>query len=104
MAREYLELGTCPVNAEEDCPQVGEDDQLDLMVWARAWRNQLARAFPDAADRLKIKAFPHDFGRYYEVVIYYGSDYEGEQAFAIEGSLPEDWDVLALEEIIEYSA
>lgn len=104
MPREYLELGTCPINAEEDSPQIGVDDQWNVSLWARVWRDQLRRACPHAADRIKVKSFPHDFGRYYEVVIYYGSDAEEEQAFELEGSLPEDWDETALGEILEYSA
>ncbi|GAF94626.1 unnamed protein product, partial [marine sediment metagenome] len=41
-----------------------------------------------------IKSFPHDFGTYSEVVVYFDDEIEGSQdvALEVEGNTPEAWD------------
>ena len=80
---EYLTLGSAP--PEEPCAQTVDADKVKA-----DWRNQLERAFPDA--RFGLKGFPHDWGTYYEVVVYYGTEREMEIAFQVERELPARWE------------
>ena len=88
--RDYLELG--PVPADEDCQQVGcpdydyEKDTADL----RRYKTMLEERWPDA--HFAIKSFPHDFGSYREVVVYFDTEQEDPVAFDIEANLPRTWD------------
>jgi hypothetical protein len=100
--RDYLSIGSSPCC--EDCAQVGSDDYFDKSrIELRAFKNQLIRVFgePPFGSELRMKAFPHDFGTYHEVVCYF-NDNEPESveyAFNVEGNAPEKWDVEALREI-----
>ena len=100
--RDYLNIGSSPCC--EDCAQVGSDDYFEKSrIELRAFRNQLIRVFgePPFGAELRIKAFPHDFGTYHEVVCYF-DDNEPESmeyAFHLEGNAPENWDEEALKEI-----
>ena len=100
--RDYLNIGSSP--ACEDCAQVGRDDYFDRSrIELRAFKNQLIRVFgePPFSAELRIKAFPHDFGTYHEVVCYF-DDNEPESmeyAFRMENHAPENWDREALQEI-----
>lgn len=102
MAREYISIGSTPCG--EDCAQVGTPDYAQrAKVEGIAFINQLKRMFgepPGEAD-IRLKSFPHDFGTYYEVVIYYNpnSETEVEYAYNIEGNTPEEWDDKALKEL-----
>ena len=100
--RDYLNIGSSP--ACEDCAQVGSDYYFDRSrIELRAFRNELIRVFgePPFGAELRIKAFPHDFGTYHEVVCYF-DDNEPESmeyAFRMENHAPENWDREALQEI-----
>ena len=100
--RDYVCIGSSP--AYEDCAQVGSDDYFEKSrIELRAFRNQLIRVFgePPYGAELRIKAFPHDFGTYHEVVCYFDdSEPESvEYAFRVENHAPENWDTEALWEI-----
>lgn len=95
MARDFLVIGGSP--CFEDCAQTGSDDYYQRsLVELKAFIAQLRRKFgPEPGNaRLCSKAFPHDFGTYYEVVIYYDADDEEqvEYAFKLESETPEYWD------------
>ena len=88
--RDYLCLG--PVPSDEDCQQVGmdsydyEQDTADL----RRYKAMLENRWPDA--HFAIKSFPHDFGTYREVVVYFDDEEDGPSAFEVEANLPRTWD------------
>lgn len=91
--RDYLTIGCSPV--EEDCAQVGGENYAETARReCNAFRDQLRRQFgnePDGA-RLAVKAFPHDFGTYYEVVCWYEDEASAEYAFRLEAETPKRWD------------
>lgn len=95
--REQLELGCVPF--KEDCKQVGRDslDEIKKEVWE--YKRFLEKLFP-IPDNLKdmgviyrLKACPHDFGTYYEVILSFPSDNELAWSFAlnVENNLPANW-------------
>lgn len=93
--REYLNIGCTPY--EEDCAQVGAPDYA-RRAWAECLRfiQQLRKAFgpePDGA-QLAVKAFPHDFGTYHEVVCYYDTDIPASIDYALqcEEEMPAKWE------------
>lgn len=100
---EYMEIG--PVPAEEDCAQVGEDNfRLKAQSEMNAYIGLLERTFPNAVHSnvtFKAKWFPHDFGSYGEVCIYWDDEDEESTkvAFEIESNLPSEWDRMALQEL-----
>ena len=62
---DFLNIGSSP--SEEDCFPVGHPlahQECEI------YREQLEREFPKGDFR--VKGFPHDFGRYYEVVAVFG--------------------------------
>ena len=93
-----FELG--PVPAEEACAQVGHDDysersRRECAVYIR----QLQRVFgnPDpAALRFVRRGFPHELGRYHEVVAVMTA--EGAAMFD-EALVPSEWDHIARAEL-----
>jgi hypothetical protein len=93
--QDYMTIGSSPI--EERCAQVGQDnyDQC-AKVECRIFIEQLKRQFglPPGTARLAVKGFPHDFGTYYEVVVWYLPDNEEEAnyAFKLEGETPGIWD------------
>jgi len=92
--KDYLNIGSTP--AEEDCFPVGHPlARIETQVYYR----QLQREFPTAD--LRVKAFPHDFGTYYEVVAYYFDDDEQstETAYAVESDASREWDSMARKEL-----
>jgi hypothetical protein len=100
--RDYVCIGSTP--ACEDCAQVGKGDYYEKSrIELRAFRNQLIRVFgdPPYGAELRIKAFPHDFGTYHEVVCYFedSAPESMDYAFRVEGNAPEKWDTEALWEI-----
>lgn len=75
--RDYISLG--PVPCEEDCTQVGRDNyDTQARAECKRFAAQILRHYPEpnAAARIGVKSFPHDFGSYYEVVAYYDTDDE----------------------------
>lgn len=100
--KDELYLGPVPV--EEDCSQVGSIGYLQRSrVECRAYINQLIREFgePPEGSSLKIKACPHDFGTYHEVVVTFDDDIREsvEWAFNVEDKLPMTWDTEAKVEL-----
>lgn len=88
--RDYLTLGPVPV--DEDCQQIGtpgydyEKDTADL----RRYKAMLQKRWPEA--HFAIKSFPHDFGTYREVVVYFDDEEDDPVAFEVEANLPQVWD------------
>ena len=101
--RDELYLG--PVPLEEDCSQVGSIGYNERSrVECRAYINQLRREFgePPEGAALKIKACPHDFGTYHEVVVVFDDVMYPESAdwaFNLEDKLPLRWDSTAQAEL-----
>lgn len=90
---DYITLGTAP--PEEPCAQVGRDGYYEqAMAESLRWIELLKYKFgkPPSGGRYAIKAFPHDFGTYYEVVIYYSDRASAEYAFKVESEMPGTWD------------
>lgn len=93
--RDYLELSAAPCG--EDCAQVGEDNYKEkARKEATRYIELLQKRFPNmpSTSHFGIKWFPHDFGTYAEVVIYFYDNDEASMAYAfhVEGNLPERWD------------
>lgn len=100
--REYMNVGCSP--ASEDCAQVGAKDYYPRALnECKALINQLRREIGEEPmyTTLRVKAFPHDFGTYHEVVCYYDDEDEEstDYAFRCESELPDKWDDKAREEL-----
>ena len=91
---DYITLG--PVPAEEACAQVGEE------LYAQKARAECRRFIqllrvtfgPEPSGAyLQAKAFPHDFGAYWEVVCHFNPDVPEsiEYAFRLEREAPTTW-------------
>lgn len=90
--RDYIEIGTTPCN--ESCCQVGRDNYSKYgLLEAREFKRMLKSIYADKLDLVtfSIKTFPHDFGSYYDVVVYYDNDEGMNEAYEIEDSYPTDW-------------
>lgn len=85
--RDFIHIGSSP--CEEECVQVGSPDYATRAKKECArFIAQIQRHYPEPDNGyLKIKANPHDFGTYYEVVAVYETDDEESTnwAFDIEG-------------------
>lgn len=94
MAREYIELGSTP--SDEQCAQIGSENYRQrAIVECGAYVDQLYRTFGQHANTsFGTKWFPHDFGSYAEVVVYYDdTDLDSIKfAFTVESELPTRWD------------
>ena len=95
MASDYINIGPAP--AEEDCAQVGSKDynrrmRVETNRFMELIRKKLGPE-PEGA-HLTVKAFPHDFGTYYEVVCYYDDTQEEavKYAFRCESEAPGMWE------------
>jgi len=91
---EYIELGPTPW--DESCLQVGSDEyQMGWRDEANRYIDQLKKLFGNklvGSMRFGIKKFPHDFGTYHDVVIFYNNIDEEEIALEIEEQLPRNWE------------
>lgn len=92
---EYIELGPTP--AEESCAQLGADDYDErVKIEGRAYIAQLIRQFgtPPTGVSLRLKAFPHDFGSYHEIVVQFDDNDEAasDWAYNVEAHTPGEWD------------
>jgi hypothetical protein len=81
--QQYFCLGPTP--SEEDCAQVGEPDyrhkaMAECRRFIQLIRDTL-RPEPEGAE-LTIKRFDHDFGPYYEVVVWFEPGNEAAVAYA----------------------
>lgn len=97
-----LYLSSSPIN--EDCAQLGSSNyHYRIYLECNEYIKQLKRMFgePPIGSRFKIKHCPHDFGTYYEVVIYFdeSNEEESEYAYNVESNIPEYWDDIAKENI-----
>lgn len=103
---DYIVIG--PVPCDESCAQLGADDfDKRARKECRAFVNQLWRLLEKEKGitkesapegfRIGYKGFPHEYGMYYEVVIYFlvGKDSE-ELAYWVDGQCPEKWDEQAI--------
>ena len=98
--RDFIELGSAPV--DEDCIQVEDSGSyMGAMVEeCQRYKEMLQRIFPDYEDyncTFSIKSFDHDFGAYYEVVIWYYEPDEDQSdgidfALFVESNLPDTWE------------
>jgi hypothetical protein len=93
--REYIELGSTPYN--EECVQIGDSNYRvnairECRHYIQAIRTYLGME-PDGA-HLTYKAFPHDMGSYYEVILRYDPEDERavEYAHKCEAKAPATWD------------
>lgn len=92
--RNFLELSCVPL--EEDCAKLGEENyDEDAQIQCNKYVSLLQRIFPDFTKFdvvFKVKANPHDFGTYYEVVAEYEEGSVGESyALYVEHYLPLKW-------------
>lgn len=93
--REYITLGPTP--ADEPCAQTADPD-YEVKAWqeCRRYMELLRRRFgPEPVGaRISVKGFHHDYGRYFEVVVYYDTEVPGsvEYAFGIENNVPSSWE------------
>ena len=93
--RDEIEVGQAP--CEEECAQVGTPGYRDQAIaeckaYIEAIRNCVGRE-PEGA-RLAYKGFPHDYGTYYEVVVYYDTDVPEarDYAYMVESQAPTTWE------------
>jgi hypothetical protein len=91
---EYIELGPSP--AGEDCVQVGEQNySRNARKECERYVSLLEEMFPtdNHNNFFEIMGFPHDFGTYYEVVVYFNPTNTKSVDFAynVESNLPEYW-------------
>lgn len=96
--RDEISIGAVPT--EEPCEQLGDRyDAMRARRECRAFIGQLRRVFGDeqGSARLLIRANPHDFGTYLEVVCTYAEDDRVGYLYAlkIEGNVPDKWDAVA---------
>lgn len=94
--QDYIELGSAP--SDEDCVQVSSDDSTyfeKMRVECLRYKQFLATLFPNIPKNCMFvtKKFLHDFGPYLEVVIYYETNDQASEDYAlnIEGHLPRKW-------------
>lgn len=97
--RDYINIGSTP--PEEDCFPVGHRlARAETAIYCR----QLQREFPEGDFR--VKAFPHDFGTYHEVVAWYGDETDPATAAAFEAEAGASgcWDAQARAELAALKA
>ena len=93
--RDYVSIGSAP--CDEDCVQVTkEGDYHEAMKtecrrFLELIRKKLGPEPPGT--RLAVKANPHDFGTYYDVVVYFDDEDEQARGYALrcEGWSPRTW-------------
>lgn len=93
--RDYLTLGSVP--SEEPCTQVTNEpdylrkQKIECREYIKALRLKFGEE-PEGAE-LVVKGFPHDFGTYCEVVVYYDDSIEEavDYAFKCESNGPLTW-------------
>jgi hypothetical protein len=91
---DYLTLGPTP--AGEQCAQVGEENyRRRALEEGERYISQLKKQFGEAplGCHLRIQFFPHDFGSYSEVCIYFDDSIEEavNYAYNMENNTPENW-------------
>jgi len=104
--KEYIEIG--PVPANEKCAQVGSDDfYKNCMAECHAFIKAIQKKIVEEPRwaRLSIKANPHDFGTYYEVVCYYDDEHPESLEYALkcESEAPSTWAEVGMTAPVKYS-
>lgn len=75
---DYLNIGSVPHS--EDCLPINHEDARKQV---QRFAAQIIKAYPPVwGASVRVKAFDHDFGTYYEAVVYYDTDNEDAQAYA----------------------
>ena len=75
---DYLNIGSTP--SEETCLPVNHQDARKEV---QRFVDQIFKAYPPVwGASVRVKAFDHDFGTYYEAVVYYDTDNEDAQKYA----------------------
>jgi hypothetical protein len=93
--RDFINIGSTPY--DEPCAQVGTPDYREkALAECKKFIQLLRKKFgpePESAE-LRVKAFPHDFGTYYEVVCFYDTDSQESVDYALrcEGETPATWE------------
>ena len=93
--REYITLGPTP--CEEACAQAGSDNYAtESTKETKRYIALLQKLFPNPTqdNAFNRKAFPHDFGTYHEVVVWYDTNNAESVKFAfhVEANLPANWE------------
>jgi len=91
---DFVVIGPTP--SDEECAQVGDDNYfVQSQLECRRFIELLRKTFgPEpVGSYLTTKAFPHDYGRYYEVVCYFNEDVPVsiDYAFRCEREAPTTW-------------
>lgn len=92
---DYMTMSCSP--HDEEPAQIGFDDTAKIRTEVNRYRKMLETRFPipegAAPCWFKVKWFPHDFGSYPEVCIFYNPDNEIALKFALfcDHNLPEKW-------------
>jgi hypothetical protein len=92
---EHIDIGPAPY--DEECAAVGQENfAARNAAECRALAHQIARQLgePPEGAYLRIKANPHDFGSYHELVCKYEDDNEDatNYAYRCESECPAQWD------------
>jgi hypothetical protein len=93
--RDFISLGPVPCN--EPCAQLGTAIyDARRRIENQVFRNQLETEFPAAV--FGCKAFPHDFGTYHELVVYFETDDAEATDFAlhVETEASSEWSLTSL--------
>lgn len=106
----HLEFGLGPVPADEESiatrPHNSVQTTQAMLAQAQIYCDQLRRTFPipeDVNASLLVRTFPHEFGRYCEVVVQTHDESPASAAYAlhVEANSPLNWDRLALAQIAD---
>lgn len=95
MSRDYLAIGPTP--AGEDCAQVGSPGYLEHIIQQC---NRFIALIKDVCGEppegacLRWKSFPHDFGDYHEVVVWFDNSLPEsvDYAYHVDAHAPQTWD------------
>lgn len=92
--KDYISLGSSPL--DEDCAQVGSPDYYERShVELRELKRMMNKIYPPVMGSwYTIKAFPHDFGSYYELCACYDDeiDLAVDWAMKADDMIPDEWD------------
>ena len=97
--KDFICIGNCPIN--EPCVQVDKDipylnDMREECQRFKAGLEEYCKDVIHPEVYFRVKQFQHDFGPYFEVVVYFDNDSKEQTdvAFEIESNIPETWDEL----------
>jgi hypothetical protein len=99
--KQFLQISSVP--CDEDCAQVGSSGYAQLsQMECVAYREQLLRTLRLTRVQLRIKSFPHDFGSYKEVCVFYDdSDLQAEEQAVEAENGCDHWDFIAKKKLTE---